>query len=61
MLIASRGSRSGHESHGPGGIAGSVKQAGSVSMTSGTAVVVLLAWTAVALALGAWRTATRDA
>jgi len=45
----------------PGGIAGSVKQAGSVSMTSGTAVVVLLAWTAVALALGAWRTATRDA
>src|SRR5262249_4418987 len=45
----------------PGGIAGSVQQAGSVSMTSATAVVVLLAWTAVALALGAWRTSTRDA
>src|SRR5262249_43294080 len=44
----------------PGGIAGSVQQAGSVSMTSATAVVVLLAWTAVALALGAWRAATRD-
>jgi hypothetical protein len=45
----------------PGGIAGSVKQAGAVSMTSTTAVVVLLAWTVVALAVGAWRTATRDA
>jgi hypothetical protein len=45
----------------PGGIAGSVKQASSVAMTSGTAVVVLLAWTIAALALGAWRTATRDA
>src|SRR5262249_60443009 len=45
----------------PGGIAASVQQAGSVSMTSGTAVVVLLAWTALALAVGAWRTATRDA
>src|SRR5262249_19973414 len=45
----------------PGGIAGSVNQGGAVSMSSGTAVVVLLAWVAVALVLGAWRTATRDA
>src|SRR5262249_48749285 len=45
----------------PGGIAGSVQQAGSGSMTSATAVVALLAGTAVALALGAWRTSTRDA
>lgn len=32
-----------------------------VPMAAGTAVVVLLVWTAVALGLGAWRTATRDA
>jgi hypothetical protein len=30
-------------------------------MASTTAIVVLLVWTAVALGLGAWRTATRDA
>jgi hypothetical protein len=45
----------------PGAIASSANQAGTVSMTSGTAVAVLLAWTVLALALGAWRTATRDA
>jgi hypothetical protein len=44
----------------PAGIAGSVRQAGAVSMSTETAVVVLLAWVAVALVLGAWRTATRD-
>ena len=32
-----------------------------VPMAAGTAIVVLLVWTAVALGLGAWRTATRDA
>jgi ABC-type transport system involved in multi-copper enzyme maturation permease subunit len=33
----------------------------AVSTSTATAVAVLLAWTAVPLALGAWRTATRDA
>jgi hypothetical protein len=46
----------------PNGIADSVRQAGtSIPMATGTAVVVLLAWVAVALGLGAWRTVTRDA
>jgi hypothetical protein len=34
---------------------------GSVTTSSATAVLVLVAWSALALALGAWRTATRDA
>lgn len=33
----------------------------AVSMTQGTAVVVLIAWVAAMLALGAWRTRTMDA
>ncbi|WP_157437845.1 hypothetical protein [Actinoplanes subtropicus] len=32
-----------------------------VAMSVGTAVAVLVAWTVLSLALGAWRTATRDA
>ena len=34
---------------------------GTVSMSAATAVAVLLGWSALALALGAWRTKTRDA
>lgn len=34
---------------------------GEVTMTSGTAIVVILAWLLVALALGAWRTRRMDA
>jgi len=47
----------------PQAIERSVQQGGGtgISMTVGTAVIVLVAWTAAALALGAWRTATRDA
>jgi hypothetical protein len=46
----------------PQAIERSVHQGGTgISMTVGTAVIVLVAWTAAALALGAWRTATRDA
>jgi hypothetical protein len=33
----------------------------SVTMSVGAAVAVLLAWTIAPLALGAWRTCTRDA
>jgi hypothetical protein len=32
-----------------------------VTMSVATAVVVLVAWTVVPLALGAWKTQTRDA
>jgi len=32
-----------------------------VTMSVATAVVVLVAWTVIPLALGAWRTLTRDA
>jgi hypothetical protein len=38
-----------------------VDASGSVPMSLGAAVVVLLAWMAVPLAAGAWRTQTRDA
>jgi hypothetical protein len=34
---------------------------GSVAMSSTTSVLVLVAWSALALAVGAWRTTTRDA
>jgi len=33
----------------------------TVTMSSATSVLVLVAWSALALALGAWRTSTRDA
>ena len=46
----------------PQAIGRSVQQGGTgISMTIGTALIVLVAWTAAALALGAWRTVTRDA
>jgi hypothetical protein len=42
------------EHHGPRGGA-------TVTMSTGTAVIVALVWIAVFLALGAWRTRTMDA
>jgi hypothetical protein len=38
-----------------------VRQGPVVSMSAVTAVITIVAWTGVALALGAWRTAKRDA
>jgi hypothetical protein len=38
-----------------------VDASGNVPMSLGAAVVVLVAWMAVPLAAGAWRTQTRDA
>jgi hypothetical protein len=32
-----------------------------VTMTTGVAIAVLLAWTVIPTALGSWRTVTRDA
>jgi ABC-2 family transporter protein len=37
------------------------QQAGTIPMAQTTAILVLLAWTAVALVVGGWRTTTRDA
>ena len=37
------------------------RQSGPIPMSAGAAELVLLAWVAVALAFGAWRTMTRDA
>jgi hypothetical protein len=42
-------------------LAGFTRQAQTVPMAHTTAILVLLAWTAVVLAIGGWRTATRDA
>lgn len=38
-----------------------VRQGPALSMSIGVALVTIVLWTAVAVALGAWRTATRDA
>ena len=37
------------------------RRGATVTMSEGTALVVLIAWLAVFLALGAWRTRTMDA
>jgi hypothetical protein len=37
------------------------RQAAAIPMSVAAAELVVLAWAAVALALGAWRTVTRDA
>jgi hypothetical protein len=45
----------------PGEIEEQVRDIPHIGIPSGLAVVVLLLWVALALGLGAWRTATRDA
>ena len=45
----------------PHALEGFTRQAARIPMAHTTAILVLLAWTAVALVVGGWRTATRDA
>ncbi len=45
----------------PAGFRDSIKQGPSVGMSIGATAAVLVVWTAIALALGAWRDTTRDA
>ncbi|TMK60394.1 MAG: hypothetical protein E6G60_13640 [Actinobacteria bacterium] len=45
----------------PDAIGKYVQEGGAVSMSVIAAIVALVAWTAIAVSLGAWRTATRDA